>query len=60
MDSAGIINEIWRSINGFPDYQVSNIGRVRNANTGKIIKGSVCGEGYVVVALHSDYMWTNM
>ena len=60
MDSAGIINEIWRSINGFPDYQVSNIGRVRNANTGKIIKGSVCGEGYVVVALHNDYKWTNM
>ena len=60
MDSAGIINEIWRSINGFPDYQVSNIGLVRTAKTGKIIKGSVCGEGYVVVALHNDYKWTNM
>ena len=60
MDSAGIINEIWRSINGFPDYQVSNIGRVRNANTGNIIKGSLGREGYVVVALHNDHKWTNM
>jgi hypothetical protein len=60
MDRVGIINEIWRSISGFPDYQVSNIGRVRAATTGKIIKGSLGREGYVVVALHNDCKWANM
>ena len=33
-----IINKEWRSIDGFLNYQVSNIGRVRNAITGKILK----------------------
>ena len=60
MDSAGIIHETWRSINGFPDYQVSNIGRVRAAKTGKIINGSLGREGYVVVPLHDDCKWANM
>ena len=33
-----ITNEEWRSIDGYINYQVSNIGRVRNANTGRILK----------------------
>ena len=28
MESAGIINEIWRSVDLYPNYQVSNIGRL--------------------------------
>lgn len=34
----GIINEEWRSINSYLNYQVSNIGRVRNVKTSKILK----------------------
>ena len=59
MDSAGIINEIWRSIDGFPDYQVSNIGRVRNADNGRIIRGTLNKYGYVVVVLYNDHTRTN-
>ena len=33
-----VINEEWRSIDGYLNYQVSNIGRVRNANTGIILR----------------------
>ena len=32
------INEEWRSIDGYLNYQVSNLGRVRNSKTGRILK----------------------
>ncbi len=40
----GIINEEWRSISEYINYQVSNIGRVRNANTGRILKMRIDGK----------------
>ena len=33
-----IINEAWRSIAGYINYQVSNVGGVRNAKTERILK----------------------
>ena len=54
MESAGIINEIWRTITGFVNYQVSNIGRVRNTNTGRILKPGKNGRGYYYVNLYQD------
>ena len=30
--------EIWKAIEGYENYKVSNLGRVKNANTGRIIK----------------------
>ena len=42
-----IINECWKSIDGCINYQVSNIGRVRNANTGRILKPRDNGNGYL-------------
>ena len=52
----GIINEEWRSVSGNANYQVSNIGRVRNVNTEKILKPRVGGSGkcYFIVALYKD------
>ena len=47
-----IINEEWRSVDGFINYQVSNLGRVRNANTGRILKPCVKGNGYYAVILY--------
>ena len=49
-----IVNEQWRSTSGYIDYQVSNLGRVRNANTGKILKGTVSNHGYKVINLRGD------
>ena len=43
----GIINEEWRSIDGYMNYQVSNIGRVRNITTGRILKRFYSEEGYL-------------
>jgi hypothetical protein len=45
-----IINEEWRSIRVHLNYQVSNIGRVRNATSGRIMKLSTNRNGYLHVA----------
>lgn len=42
--------EIWRTIEGHPDYEVSNEGRVRDKRTGTLLQQrehSTCG-GYRV------------
>ena len=48
------IDEEWRRIDGFINYQVSNIGRVRNANTGRILKPGWGTGGYLKVTLCKD------
>lgn len=39
-------NEIWLPIAGFPKYQISNIGRVKNVSTNKVRKHSFDKDGY--------------
>jgi len=51
--------EIWKDIEGYPNYQVSNMGRVKSLNyrrTGKekIIKGSKNNSGYLTVTLSKE------
>ena len=36
-----IVNEEWRSIDGHMNYQVSNLGRVRDANVGRILHQTI-------------------
>ena len=48
-----IVNEMWRSVDGFVNYQVSNIGRVRNANTGQMLKPVLNIRGYHAVYLRA-------
>ena len=43
--------EIWKSIDGFANYEVSSFGRVRNAATEKMLKPSASHGGYVKVSL---------
>lgn len=43
--------EIWRQIQGFECYEVSTLGRFRNARTGAFIKGTVAHNGYVHIGL---------
>ena len=56
MSITGIINEEWRSVSGYANYQVSNFGRVRNVKTERILKPRVGGSGkcYFIVALYKD------
>ncbi len=46
--------ENWRSIDGFGNYEVSQIGRVRNATSERILKGKVSNSGYLQVALYKN------
>ena len=51
--SQDIINECWRSIDGYINYQASNIGRVRNAVTGQILAVYWNSEGYATACLYN-------
>ena len=37
------MTEVWKIIEDYPNYSVSNLGRVRNNKTGRIIKAVVSG-----------------
>ncbi len=43
--------EEWRNIDHYDNYQVSNLGNVRNSKTGRILKAGKSGCGYLTVGL---------
>ena len=45
---------MWRSIDGFINYQVSNIGNVRNANNGKLLHLRQHHRVYLNVEIRAD------
>lgn len=44
--------EIWRTINEFPNYEVSNLGNVRNKKTKRVLKPTKNNNGYLCVSLY--------
>ncbi len=50
----GIINEEWRAVSGYANYQVSNIGRVRNVKTERILKPFVSEAGYYRASIYKN------
>jgi len=46
--------EYWRAVDGFPNYEVSSDGRVRNSHTGLIRKLQVKPGGHIYIALTKD------
>lgn len=44
--------EIWTEMSGFPNYIVSNMGRIRNNRRGNLVKYVDDGQGYDVVNLY--------
>lgn len=45
------MNEQWKAVRGHRNYEVSNMGRVRNAKTGRILKPFDSGNGYLRIDL---------
>lgn len=45
--------EYWKDIKGYPNYSVSNLGRVKSRKTGKLLK-SYQTRGYLRVSLYND------
>lgn len=46
--------EFWLTIKDFPDYEASNLGRIRNAKTGRIMRTNVNSSGYETVCLRKN------
>jgi Tol biopolymer transport system component len=44
--------EIWRNIDGYDNYAVSNHGRIKNLNTGRILTGQLTKYGYLSIGLY--------
>ena len=42
------MTEVWKNINDFPNYEVSNFGRVKNVKTGHILKTNTSDRYYSV------------
>ena len=47
-------NEIWIEARDFPKYEVSNLGRIRNEKTKKILKLREDGKLYMLVSIYHD------
>jgi hypothetical protein len=46
--------EIWKDIINYPNYEVSNLGNVRNKKTNKILKPFSTGNEYLKVSLNKN------
>jgi hypothetical protein len=46
--------EQWKTIVDYPDYEISNLGRVRSKRTGLILKPRKYPNGYVYFTLYKD------
>ena len=45
------MRELWRPIEEFPRYHVSNFGRVKNSKTGRILRPGRNSDGYIIHGL---------
>lgn len=48
------MNEIWKTIDEYPNYQVSNLGRVKNIKKQSFLKPYPTRSGYLLVSLYSN------
>lgn len=49
------LEEIWKKIEGYEDlYVVSNLGKIKNMVTGRVLKGHINKDGYTVITLTKD------
>ena len=46
--------ENWRLVDGYVNYEVSSHGRIRNNQSGRILKNCIIGSGYYSVLLCKD------
>ena len=51
--------QTWRVIDDFDNYEISNLGKVKNVSTGNYLNGSLNNKGYLVVGLYNDGKRTN-
>lgn len=47
------MQEIWKAIPNFPNYECSNMGRIKNIKTDKILRGTTRPSGYSFIDLYN-------
>lgn len=47
-------NEEWKNVKNFPDYSISNSGKIKNIETGEIIKGHLKNSNHLVRIIDID------
>ncbi len=52
------MKEIWKTIEEYPDYMISNVGRVYSNRSHKMLKSSLDPKGYPRVSLGQNMRWT--
>lgn len=55
-----MIDEFWVDVEGFPNYSVSNYGRVTNNQRGRDLKPYSDSKGYMKVSLYNNGVKTVM
>jgi len=53
------MREIWKTIDGYPDYIISNLGRVYSNRRNRMLKISLDQDGYPRVNLSHNNYWVN-
>lgn len=51
------VREHWIDVKDTPEYQVSNLGRVRNARNGRVLKPLTHGNAYQRVTIHGKHRY---
>ena len=46
--------DVWETIISYPDYEITNYGKVRSKITGKVLRGGNNGAGYVCFSLKNN------
>ena len=46
--------DVWKTIISYPDYEITNYGKVRSKLTGKVLRGGNNGAGYVCFSLRNN------
>lgn len=46
--------EKWLPVKGYPKYEASDTGKIRNAKTGRILKQQITDRGYNTITLYED------
>ena len=49
-----INDEVWKVVDEFPNYMVSNYGKVKNCKRNKILKPKDNQRGYLIVNLYNN------
>lgn len=53
-DEYGYEEEIWKRVDNYPNYMISNFGRVWSVKRNRVLNPYVNDDGYLIISLHQD------